>query len=352
MTERIRFLLDEAVAGLDPETPDPVATVVRRGRRQRGRQAAAWIAAAVVLVAGGTTAAVWRPEAAPPVGTAASTPPTPYASGGVVIAGAVRLPVPAGWKVVTAGSSRPCGELKNTILIVTAKGRGCERETAPIELGAPQRTDPPGIVVDRPVSTAPVPVTLPGGEPGWLGEPFGSESNLPGRDARYGYYNTLYLPWSRVSMTLRMDGERQRAIVATMSSRPGAAGVLALPGTATMAEVTHGDSIRRIEDPAVITGLRELLARQRDVVADADACAAADQQTLQVVLTSQSVDERQPALTPEDRAKINADPPPLTLQGTAVLVTLGGTCQEAVSQDGGRVRVDDATAATLKGYLR
>ena len=53
MTQRIRQLLDEAVAAVEPAAPDAVATVLRRGRSARRRGIAGAAAAVLVLVGGG-----------------------------------------------------------------------------------------------------------------------------------------------------------------------------------------------------------------------------------------------------------------------------------------------------------
>ena len=76
MTERIRELLDEAVADIRPRDPDPVPEVLRRGRARRRQLAAAGAAAAVVaaVLATGGVVAVHRapPDTAPQPAVSAS----------------------------------------------------------------------------------------------------------------------------------------------------------------------------------------------------------------------------------------------------------------------------------------
>ena len=68
MTERIRELLDEAVAGVRPRDPDPAPELRRRGRRSQRLHLAAGGAtvAAVVTLAAVVGIAVNRPAASLP----------------------------------------------------------------------------------------------------------------------------------------------------------------------------------------------------------------------------------------------------------------------------------------------
>ncbi|MFI1989130.1 hypothetical protein [Actinoplanes sp. NPDC020271] len=105
MTERIRQLLDEAVAGLEPEDRDPVGAVVRRGRAARRRTATvlAGVVTFGLLVGGLVTGQRMLGSAPLPTANAGiEQSATPRVENGMMVAGAMQLPIPAGWTVVTA----------------------------------------------------------------------------------------------------------------------------------------------------------------------------------------------------------------------------------------------------------
>lgn len=334
MTQRIRELLDEAVADLEPGSHDPVGVVVRRGRSQLRRAMAAAALAVVVLLGGGLAIGRGATRPGPPPTAAGTTDPaTPHLVGGAVVAGALWLPVPDGWKVLTNDPARPCGDLPDTVLLVTTNNGGCQY--APIEVYGINGGDPggslvAGTVVD-PIVQPPTAVTLRGGEPVWLMHPLNDRSSG-------AYWNVLALPWSGVSVQLRVDGPEQRHIIQSMASEPREAGPLVLPQTAASAELTTPDASgkitaaghRKIKDPTAIGEVLTLLGSQRTVVENTDACASDSQHTARLTLAE--------GAAPESAR-------------TTVVISLGKRCQEAVSSDGGRVRLTDATLTQLKSLF-
>ncbi|SNY65233.1 hypothetical protein SAMN05421748_1287 [Paractinoplanes atraurantiacus] len=332
--ERIRDLLDEAVGELEPSDPDPVAGVMRRGRAVRARRAAVAGVVAAVLVGGGV-AGGWRMAAEEPRPAAGDGWVAPHVVDGVVVAGALELPVPDGWRVVVADEAAPCEKLERTILLVMPGQGGCQK--APVEM---RRAVSGGIggVLFGPVApeelgggpfTSLASLTLRGGEPAWLVNGVGSqEPDL--RPYEGDDYLSLLLPWSETIIGLRMDGAAKKEIVDSMRSDPSRAGVLALPENASSVSLTLPDDTGRIraagrigsDDPTTAAAVLRLLRGQTDVVGDADACAGPEQLNARLVLRGAG--------------------------SYTVIISLGERCQEAVSSAGGRVRLSDATVAELK----
>jgi hypothetical protein len=336
MTQRIKALLDDAVTGLEPRSHDPVAAVVRRGRAARRRAVVAG-ALAVALLGGGLSVLVGGGRE-PVTDEAADGPAGPRVVDGMVVAGAVRVPVPAGWTVETARADAPCGELTRTILIPGPRGwAGCR--TAPIEVHGTGATTPGGVLLDpksigdpdRMRMTAPVSVTLSGGEPGWLLYDLDDKELAPGQIAGYSYHNVLLFPWSRAEVYLRTDGPAQRKIIESFRSYPTGGGPLVLPGRAGAAEMTALDAAgrnrasghRRSTDPAVIAAVLRLLSERTTPVSDLAACTGNGRPGTRLSLTTATDDL------------------------TTVVVTVAGDCVEAVSSAGGRARLAGATMTEL-----
>jgi hypothetical protein len=364
VTQRIRALLDEAVADLEPRSHDPVAAVVGRGRAARRRTMLA-ATLAIALLAGGLAAGGWAVVSRGTGGdssTAADSPvdrpPTPHVVDRVVIAGALRLPVPAGWQVDTASAAEPCTTLTKTILIFVSNNRGCQY--APVEVYGTVNINPGGEVAWMPkggtldglILSSPVSVTLRGGEPGWLSYDLGADALKPPKP---GYYNTLILPWSQVMLQLRGDGAEERKIIESIRTVPSGSGRLAVPDTAALVELTMPDAKGRnlpaghakTSAPAAIASVIRLLREQKTVVDDDKACASAAQYGARLTFSSAFAAAAEGATWPRS-ATASRPPDPVPEDTTTVIITVGGRCQEAVSSDGGRVRLSDATLAQLK----
>jgi hypothetical protein len=327
------------------------------------------VALAVLLLTGGLLTGGWavigRGIGGGPVTVADAPldrPPTPHVVGGVVVAGALRLPVPAGWQVDTASAAEPCTTMERTILIFVSSNRGCQY--APVEVYGTVDINPGGEFSWVPKSgnfadgivTSPVSVTLRGGEPGWLTYDFGAATLKPSHAAGDGGYNILILPWSQVMIQLRGDGDAERKIVESIRTVPTGAGRLALPLTAAVAELTTPDGKGRnlpaghgkTTDPVTIAAVLRLLGEQKAVVDDADACASHAQHGARLTLGSAAVEAAAASRTLSPTASRPPDPAPEDT--TTVVITIGGKCQEAVSSDGGRVSLTGATLTRLK-YL-
>jgi len=337
MTQRIRQLLDDAVSGLEPGTSDPVGAVLRRGRAARRRTVMAAATAAVVLVAGGVAVSSHGK------GTSVAGIETgiPYVDGDVVVAGDVRVPIPAGWRAISNDAQRPCGDLAKTILVIDDDNRGCQY--APVEVEPVASRNPEGAAAylrflalwSDGIVQPPASVTLRGGEPGWLFSRLDSDKLRPGRPS---YANELLLPWSNTLIWLRTDGADERKVIASLRSDPAGARPLELPDTAAAADLTVPDATghvtkaghRRTTDPATITAVLALLREQTDVVANDEACASDQQRSARLTLSAED-DPAGGVATSGARL------------ATTVVIALGGNCQEVVSSDGGRVRLS-ATA--------
>jgi hypothetical protein len=348
VTQRFMELLDAAVSDLEPRIQDPVAVVVRRSRMARLKTAVTCVLAVAMLsglTVGGLVVdrRVGHGSTPLPTGSAVARPPTPHVVGDMVVAGAMELPIPAGWQVADGDNKLPCGTLTNTIMIVTdTRVQHCTH--ASLEVGG--LWGPlffPGSVAKVPprggggplIADAPVSITLTGGEPAWL---------LTGE---------MVLPWSKVDIWFGLDEPTLTKIINSIRTRPTGAGRLAVPGTVAAASLNASGEPGHYEpalygrtvDPATIAEVVRVLRSQDTVVDNARACANADQQAALLMLST-------PMSAPPD--SLSTDPPKpspapqLDDQLTPIVITFGGSCQEAVSFRGGRVHLTDAAFDQLK----
>jgi hypothetical protein len=172
--------------------------------------------------------------------------------------------------------------------------------------------------------------TVHGGEPAWSMYRLDADQLQAGRHPDGNYVNELLFPWARVLIRLRLDANGERPIIDSIRSEPATSGPRVLPSTATIMDLTvpddrgrilasgHGSATGDIGASAVLS----LLSDQKPV-AGADACAGPAQQTAR-----------------------------LTLDDTTVVISLGDHCQEAVSSEGGRVSISNATFSSLKPLFR
>ncbi|MFC4070064.1 hypothetical protein [Actinoplanes subglobosus] len=349
MTERIRQLLDDAVGGLEPQDRDPVGSVLRRGRAATRRRATMAGAAVAVLAVGAITAGglIRNGPAPQPAGPTPATgiAPTPTVTGGKVIAGALRIPVPAGWHDLTSDDAASCvpRTAQTLAMLVPSGGDGTCQKKQILVYGSGERTidrsgrrhqGTDGVV--RMNQGPPVTITLPGGEPAWLAVDFDNQYLKPGIPTAR---NLMVMPWSLVTVHWVIDGPAQRRAVASIRTTPTGAGVLQLPDTAGGAYYTGPDGSGDLTGSAAVTGLIRTLRAQTDVVANADACANESQETAEITFMPDAGDLRQ-FHHPADPAVFR------------VVISLGGECQEAVSSHGGRVRLSDATVTALKAMFR
>jgi hypothetical protein len=344
MTERLRQLLDDAVDRLEPRDADPVGSVLRRERIARRRAATAGLAVAVLTVgaiaAGGLVTN--RPETKPtePLRTAgrvADTPPTPRVVDGTMLAGDLEMQIPEGWRALDGARKTQCVPAAGTdvVVVVWATAGDCRigievsgsGDRTVDRTGARQR-GADGVV--RMVEDPPSMITLPGGEPAWLGP--STRSRNP-QTNKLEYHTVMVMPWSLVTYRMFADIPAYRQLLRPSRTVPISAGVLALPGTAARAYFSGPGAAGELTDDATITRLIQALQAQTDVVESEDACTNVSQETAQITfLPTSSARSYQPS-----------DPTVFR-----VVISLGDACQEAVSSHGGRVRISDAAVTELK----
>jgi hypothetical protein len=133
MTEKIRALLDEGVAGVEPRDPDPVPDLLRRGRARRRHLAVAGAAGAVavaVLATGGIVATNRSMPDNPPASQPATSPSGKVkgqkeepvridatVAGGFVRTGGLAVPIPQGWQVIQDKRLDRCDIPADSVLI-------------------------------------------------------------------------------------------------------------------------------------------------------------------------------------------------------------------------------------------
>ncbi|MGN9910964.1 hypothetical protein ACTMTJ_25735 [Phytohabitans sp. LJ34] len=352
MSHRVKDLLDEACAGIEPRSPDPVAAVVRRGRAGRVRAIAAAALAVVTVLTGGTVAGTRLLDNSPPEPATETTaaakpatrpdrPPAPREVKGRVVAGNVSLAVPDGWKVYppypeyTPPPSDPgCGaHYARTVLV----GEGGNPDGPPIwcttgEIEVQSLYDFRPYVYTRSgdATTPIVPprmMTLDGGESAWL------------RTDADGVY-WLVLPWSRVEVRIRAGADLRQQVLDSLETGRWATAALALPLRAEYAKLTVSTDAERareheLTDQAKVRRAMELL-RQAPKVAQGDSCAREDQPTVELEI---GLPPGVPAPPQQDFVKN----PVLS----SFLIGLADGCHEVVSEEGGRVRLDGASLAEL-----
>ncbi|MFD0742257.1 hypothetical protein ACFQ1L_10740 [Phytohabitans flavus] len=346
MPERLKALLDEAAAGVEPRTADPIGLVVRRGRAGRVRAGAAGALALAVLLTGGFVGgqrllADPAQETGTGTGVVASRPerpPTPEHVDGRIVAGTVSFPVPEGWPVLQTEGA-PCGHQKRTVLIGEGPnpyGPSPWCTTADIEVHSlfdfyPYRYDThdqngPGMVTGLLASPTRM-LTLHGGEPVWLREdPDGAR--------------LIVLPWSRVAVTVRGGVEVWQQVLNSITTGRWEPAALTLPRqveeVSMMVAGEDKQSLRLIRDPAQVQRAVELL-RAGTVVDEPEFCTGEMQMTKGLI----TIQPREPA--PAD--------PVAGRRPSTLVVTLGRDCHEVVSEEGGRVRLDAEAIAELGDIL-
>lgn len=361
MSQRIRELLDEAVAGIEPRHADPVAAVIRRGRTARARAVAAGGLAVVTVLTGGTVAGTRLLDdppqeigEAPAPATRPDRPPAPRLQKGRIVAGSVSVAVPRGWEVIGPGSGPTdlasaspgsedlsCDLRRRTVLI----GEGGNPDgppiwctTADVEVQSvydvrPYVWVPPGegAAADEPWVTSPViaprMITLAGGEAAWVRY-----------DADTAYRVTL--PWSRVEVRIRAGEDVRDQVLDSLRTGRWAPAALALPRTAGYATLTVAvDAVRAREreltDEAKVRRALELL-RQAPMVAEGDSCAREDQPTVAL-----EIGMPPDAVAPPDHDFVKN--PRLS----SLVISLAEGCHEVVAEEGGRARLDAASLAEL-----
>jgi len=346
MSRRIKDLLDEAAAGIEPRNADPVETLVRRGRIARARAVTAAGLAVAAVLTGGTVAGARLAEGDPPPVTPAETavapkpatrpdrPPTPRLEQGRIVAGDVTLAVPEGWQAAPIDSA-PCVLHRDTVLFGEGTNPWGPRiycATASVEVQSIYNAFPwvwsvtgddpaaPDAWQETPVSPWRM-VTLDTEAPAWL------------RTDPDGAYR-MVLPWSRVEVTVRGGPDLRRRILDSLKTGRWRPSALALPkyteyAALTVATGAGGAREVKVTDRAKVKRAQILLRAATVVVRPGDSCVREDQPTVALELG------KSPEIpnAPEDMG--------------SVVISLAEGCHEVVAEEGGRVRLDEASLAEL-----
>lgn len=344
MSQRVKDLLDEAAAGIEPRSADPVAAVVRRGRTARARAMAAGGLAVVAVLTGGTVAGA-RLVQNPPPETAIETavapkpatrpdrPPNPRLEKGRIVAGDVSVAIPKGWQVAPIESAS-CELHRKTVLFGEGGnpwGPSIYCGTAEIEvlstfnvfpwIWALKGSDPQAWDAWQPTPVVPYRmVTLDGGAPAWL------------RTDPDGAYRVV-LPWSRVEVMIRDGEDVRREVLDSLKTGLWEPAALVLPNQTAYASLTlasGADRAREVKITAKAKVQRALeLLREAAVVERGDSCAREDQPTVALEIGKSPVNPN----LPEDMGSL--------------VISLADGCHEVVAEEGGRARLDDASLAEL-----
>jgi hypothetical protein len=361
MTERIRSLLDVAVADTRPRVVDPVSEVLRRGRAHRRHRLAVAGAAGAVTIAllatgglvaangggGGTTTANPSPSASAPL-TLPSLPgkgrnrPTVAATvtDGEVRANGLILTVPNGWQVVHDSDRQvtDCDVVPRSVLINVrwSPGGNCDAR-AQIKV-TPWGPESHRSGMPKTFSEGISEVVLPGGQPAWLTDNDVGNFRVFERSGWAAF--TTGFPWAGTGLDIEVAPEELDLVLDSISSEPVTPGRLVLPDTSPRASLGQRD--RNRIDSTNASAIAQVLGRLRglDRVVQTDdlPCASA------------------PPLTP-GRKLAGKDMAALTLHypsGAAqAVVAIGGTdeCAFATSSMGGRVWLPAGFLAEIRALL-
>lgn len=359
MTERIRELLDEAVAGAAPRVADPVPDLVRRGRARQRQLAVAGTAAVMVavLTAGGiVTANLNRSDDAPASqpsqpasGEKTATPdridPTEAdriaatVAGGVVRTGGLAVGIPHGWHVIQDRKITYCDIPAQSVLINVMQISGRDCNVHPQLTLTPWRAEAlPPMVSGLGVINE---VILPGGQPVWLdaGELKHLRSLLtkpgdPVMDAG------LSMPWVGVRLFVEARKSRIAAVLRGVTAEPVTPARLALPERPTAVQLNLGEREQlATTDQATTDAVVRLLAGLDQPVHDGELpCAGAEQ----VTDTWHLAGTEMAGLTFQG---------PMGVSSATIAISTGPTCAFATSSRGGRVHLPAGFLAELRKLL-
>ncbi|MCM0675006.1 hypothetical protein NCC78_09935 [Micromonospora phytophila] len=371
MTERIRSLLDAAVAETRPRAAAPVPEVLRRSRAARRRRLATAGAAGVVAVAllatgglvaaarTGTTPAGTDPSAAagpipPPL---PSVRPTVLPSPGwrpwpkvaaTVVDGTVRvhgliLPVPDGWQVHNDPPQplTDCQISQGSVLINVdhaPSGMECPQVPAQIHVNRWQPSVyPPGLPAKFHEGISEV--VLPGGYPAWLTD---NEVNNVRASQRYEWsaVSQVQLPWAGAALAWEMSSGSVPGFISSITSEPVPARRLGLPDNAPTARLTIRDQEQI--DSTDASSVSRVLDRLREL----------DQVVQDGELPCASAPELVPGwrLAGKDMASLTLSYPSGMPQAV-VAISSTDDCAFATSSLGGRVWLPPGFLAELRGLL-
>ncbi|MBE1486238.1 hypothetical protein [Plantactinospora soyae] len=360
MTERIRSLLDAAVADTRPRVVDPVSEVLRRGRAHRRHRLAVAGAAGAVTIAllatgglvaanrggGGTTTANPSPSVSAPPTLPSETSRRPSSrrtvaatvTDGEVRANGLVLTVPDGWQVVPESGQQvtDCDVVPRSVLINVrwSPGGDCDAR-AQIQVGSwgtmSYRSESP-----KKFSEGISEIVLPGGQPAWLTDNDVGNFRVKGPWAAFN----IGFPWAGTSFGVEVAQQELDLVLGSISSEPVVPGRLVLPDTSPF--VALGQRDRDRIDSADTSAISQVLERLRGLD--------------QVVQTDELPCASPLPLTPS-RKLAGKDMAALTLHypsGPAqALVAISSTdeCAFATSSMGGRVWLPAGFLAEIRALL-
>jgi hypothetical protein len=286
-------------------------------------------------------------------------PPVPQVRDGRIVAGPVSLPVPQGWQVAPAGSG-PCDYPARTVRIVLSEQQRTPTEGGPscrpadLEVETFWNTNVPGWYVawapghgratvfvagGDGLTLTPKMIILPGGEPAWL-ETAGEGVGVMRSGTR------LFLPWSKVVITVRGADDVQRQIIDSITGAARRPAGLVLPEQAAYIALTRPRPANSAPDDKVdffandVGGVLDLL--RTATAADKRGCAREGDVTAQLTIAT----EFAPYGAGDEETES------WERQLTTVVISLGDGCFEAVSSHGGRVRLTAAAVAELAALFK
>ncbi|GLY23627.1 hypothetical protein [Micromonospora sp. NBRC 101691] len=365
MTERIRALLDTAVADTHPASVDPVPEVLRRGAAARRRQVTTGLAGVLtlaLLVGGGLVATGWPtgdasgadPAASPtgrrtpdplPDGSDRKGTPRPFlvelGDDEAIRVNGLVVPAPPGWRV-NRDVSRPltyCEVPARTILVDVNISPGGDCDAQPMVMvrhwqpwysrpNLPARTFSSGLTE----------VVLPGGQPAWFDD--NDVDNLSAAQrGRWAAFN-VEMPWSGAGLTVEMTPTEVNPFVASIHSTTEKPGRLILPETAPAAQL--GQRGHERIDSTDAAAVAKVLNRLRDL----------DRPVDEDELTCSSAEPLTPAWKPAAR-----DMAALTLlypsgpPQAVVAISSTDDCAFATSSMGGRVWLPEGFLTEIRALL-
>jgi hypothetical protein len=277
MSERLRVLLDQAAADIEPRHGDP-APMIRLRHRRRVRRTRVAMAAATAVAVGATLAVVnlVAPHKDRPDVVASPVPrPMPTAlsfdlTGTGLTANGVTLTMPPGWSRFEGAVTNYCDVPDRSILVRRQFGPG---PCGPHDQFQVDLVAAPGLQYLGMGNIGPqlVEVTLPGGQPGWIHTD--ARGGSPADLAKGGL--ELLVPWSAVHLTFDFGGADLQTALLSLRTPPVAPSRLVLPKGVVVQTYIAGGRVPAIKQEASERVLAMLAALDRPVQPGELPCANA-----------------------------------------------------------------------------
>ncbi|HEV8569138.1 MAG TPA: hypothetical protein VGQ92_19005 [Actinoplanes sp.] len=356
MTEKIRALLDEAVAGVGPRDPDPVPDLLRRGRARRRHLAVAGAAGAVAVAVLATGAIVATNRSMPdnPPASQPSTSPSSEVkgqkeepvrieatvAGGFVRTGGLAVPIPQGWQVIQDKRLDRCDIPADSVLINVMQLPGGSCNLYPqisVDRWGPHAL--PAMVSELGTVSE---VILPAGQPVWLDiNELGHMRSVRKKAGNRFTVAQPSMPWANVGLTVQGQKSQIDAVLRGISADPVTPARLTLPRTSAAVQLNLGDDKQLTStDQAVIEQVLGLLSALGQPVRTGELpCAGAEQ----VTDTWRLAGTEMAGLTFTD-AKVHT-------ASATVAISTGDSCAFATSSLGGRVHLPAGFLARVEQLL-